>query len=137
MGAGRRSPCWASGAGAVSGETAAVRFTVPRLPVPCPRPRVDRGHAHYTTRYEDWRREVGFMALCSRHGAMFKGDVKLTVTVFGASRRGDWDNIGKGVSDALQGVLYADDAQVRHGDVILLDGAKSERRTEVVVEALA
>jgi len=123
----------------VSGETA-VRFTVPRLPVPCPRPRVPRiGKPYYSDRYNDWRGEVILWANRARPRgfSLLTCDLQLTVTVYGASRRGDWDNIGKGVSDALQGVLYADDKQVRDGHVILVDGPKRERRTEIVVEVLA
>lgn len=45
---------------------------------------------------------------------LFGGDVGIRVFVKGRTEA-DIDNIFKGVSDALQGVLYADDKQVRKG----------------------
>jgi Holliday junction resolvase RusA-like endonuclease len=46
----------------------------------------------------------------------------------------DWDNIGKIVSDALNGVAYADDAQVWHGSVKTWYHAKGDMpRVEVSI----
>jgi Holliday junction resolvase RusA-like endonuclease len=48
----------------------------------------------------------------------------------------DWDNIGKIVSDALNGIAYADDAQVWHGSVKTWYHAKGDMpRVEVSISA--
>ncbi len=65
------------------------------------------------------------------------GPMKLTVHSFRATRRRcDWDNLGKLVSDALNGVCWLDDSQV--DDARVLKSVDPERpRTEVTVEPLA
>ncbi len=62
------------------------------------------------------------------------GPMKLTVFAFRASaRRCDWDNLGKLVSDALNGVCWFDDSQVVDARVVkLID--RERPRTEVTVE---
>ncbi len=47
---------------------------------------------------------------------LFKGDVKLTISVFGRSAA-DADNLLKGIMDALQGVCYENDRQVREASI--------------------
>jgi Holliday junction resolvase RusA-like endonuclease len=48
----------------------------------------------------------------------------------------DWDNIGKIVSDSLNGIAYADDAQVWHGSVKTWYHAKGDMpRVEVSLSA--
>jgi len=44
---------------------------------------------------------------------MLKGDMALDMTFLReGSRRADWDNLGKAISDGLNGVVYLDDKQV-------------------------
>ena len=43
----------------------------------------------------------------------------------------DWDNLGKLVSDALNGVCYKDDAQISDGRVIKLYAVKPSLRVEL------
>lgn len=47
---------------------------------------------------------IGFMARC----------------FFQRRPRGDWDNLGKLISDALNGIAYHDDAQILYGSVEVL-----------------
>jgi Holliday junction resolvase RusA-like endonuclease len=47
---------------------------------------------------------VGFMARC----------------YFDGRPRGDWDNLGKLVADALNGITYYDDRQITYGSVEIL-----------------
>jgi Holliday junction resolvase RusA-like endonuclease len=46
--------------------------------------------------------------------------------------KNDWDNIGKAVSDALNGVAYVDDEQVIDGRVVRRYAARSEPARTVV-----
>lgn len=45
---------------------------------------------------------------------------------------GDWDNFGKYVSDALNGIAYLDDSQIDDGRVIV-HRASMEPRTEIII----
>lgn len=48
----------------------------------------------------------------------------------------DWDNLGKAVSDALNGIVYRDDAQVARCLVDkIVAGGDEQARTEVIIEA--
>jgi hypothetical protein len=60
----------------------------------------------------------------------------LTVRVFHGGHEGDWDNYGKAVSDACNGVLWADDKQVIDGRVVKERAERGRERIEVEVCAL-
>ncbi len=111
-------------------ESIEVLFVVPGQPVPKARPRMTcTGHVYTpgkTTKYEH------LVAACYRQAAVglppHDGPVTLTVQAMFARPkrrtgehwcvvRPDWDNVGKIVSDALNGLAYHDDSQVVHGAV--------------------
>lgn len=118
--------------------TERVEFTVPGVPVAWARARLS-GHKHYTDpRVASYKRAVGTLARAAMAGRPpFCGPVSLHVrAVFAVPKswsRGrreaalagwiaptakpDWDNLGKAVSDALNGVVYVDDAQVVRASV--------------------
>jgi Holliday junction resolvase RusA-like endonuclease len=93
----------------------------------------------------DYEKLVGFMALAARtqtgprpwpwkdQGASFG----LVVRVFRSRSAGDWDNYGKAISDACNGVLWVDDKQVVNGSVEIIQCAKGEERAEVEVLVIA
>lgn len=58
------------------------------------------------------------------------------VICYGADKRADWDNLGKLVSDALNGIIWVDDRQVIDARVMKLPCPKGQERTEVTVESL-
>jgi Holliday junction resolvase RusA-like endonuclease len=55
----------------------------------------------------------------------------LTIAVFRSTARGDWDNFGKAISDACNGVLWADDAQVCEAHVKIYECPRGQERVEV------
>ncbi len=57
----------------------------------------------------------------------------LFIAIYGARKNADWDNLGKGISDALEGIMYANDRQVRYARVSLDDCPAKERRAEIRV----
>lgn len=57
----------------------------------------------------------------------------LVVRVFRSRSAGDWDNYGKAISDALNGVLWVDDKQVASGSVEIIQCPKGQERAEVEV----
>lgn len=121
-----------------------VEFIVPGPPVAWQRARL-AGKQHFTDpRVASFKRVVGTLANAAKAGRPpFSGPVALhIVAVFEVPKswpkcrredalaglvvptgKPDWDNVGKGVSDALNGIVYADDAQVVDGRVVKRYGA--------------
>lgn len=111
-----------------------LSFTVQGQAVPAPRARITRKGNYYPGRYEAWRSLVQVAAL--QHGRpLWEGPVALDIVAYGAHGLADWDNLGKGVSDAIQGILIINDRQVRDGRVRLRDCPAKERRVEITVTA--
>lgn len=107
-------------------------FTVYAQPIPAPRPRVTRKGVYYGERYEAWRSIVQVAAL--QHGRpMLEGPVRLFIDIYGARKNADWDNLGKGISDSLEGIMYKNDRQVRYARVELHDCSPKQRRAEITV----
>ena len=107
-------------------------FTVPGLPRGQGRPRFARigNHvrAYDPAESREWKARVALAAQAAGV-RMIEGPVAIGIVVFLArpkrlmrkrdpegpilaTCKPDWDNLGKGVSDALNGIAYADDAQV-------------------------
>jgi len=76
--------------------------------------------AYNSTRYNNFRTLVGWMARIAIQGApMLSGPVFVVIEVFISGRRpGDLDNYGKAALDGLQGIFYEDDRCVE--SVIML-----------------
>lgn len=109
-------------------------FTVHAQPVPASRARITRKGNYYGEQYETWRSLVQVAAL--QHGRpMLEGPVMLFIDTYGARKGADWDNLGKGISDSLEGIMYANDKQVRYARVQLYDCVAKDRRAEITVSA--
>ena len=109
-----------------------LSFTVHGQAVPAPRARITRKGNYYGERYETWRALVQVAAL--RHGRpMLEGPVMLFIAIYGARKNADWDNLGKGISDSLEGIFYSNDKQVRYARVELHNCPAKERRAEITV----
>jgi len=98
--------------------TSRFHFTVTNSrPIPFKRHAGQGRRAHNDPAYTAWREEVGWAARAANtEGVFFDGDV-LTVMHFRIPdrRMGDLDNYVKGVHDALEGILYGNDKQVKAG----------------------
>lgn len=118
--------------------TTAITFIVPGPPVPWARARLGAGRHYTDPRVAAYKRLVAQMAAMYMRGLEpFGGPVVLemravlpipaswpakrrTAALEGLEAPGkkpDWDNLGKAVSDALNGVVYVDDAQVVRASV--------------------
>src|SRR6476620_6696935 len=65
-----------------------------------------------------------------------KGEVRMPVTLyFDTKRRADWDNVHKLSCDALNGIAYEDDSQIRQVTVALAYD-KQRPRIEIAVAPL-
>ena len=93
-------------------------FTVPGRIVPWKRAqRSASGHTYTAADRAAYRRVV--QAAARAAGVpLLTGAVSLDVRVYVPdARRWDWDNGGKIVSDAINGIAYLDDSQIRDGRV--------------------
>ena len=129
----------------------AVTFSVPGDPVPQPRPRITvrgkHGHAYTPADHpiHAYRQAVALLAKgagCKPHGEPVEVVIDAVFTrpkshfnkagVKGDSPqlpRADIDNIAKGVCDALNGIAWNDDAQVRR--LVVEKSYGTEARTTV------
>ena len=105
-----------------------IEFTVPIEPMPARRPRFGRGVTYNDPKYTAFKAAVGYYARRAMQGREpLTGAVKLDVDFYRkrkpTSRNyGDWDNHGKAVSDALNGICYRDDEQIISATVNLHKG---------------
>lgn len=86
-----------------------------------PRPRGGRGHFYMPTTYTAWRDGIaaevlaGLRSLKGRRGelAWYQADDPLEVEILAGGKRGDADNLAGGILDALNGIVWVDDKQIR------------------------
>jgi Holliday junction resolvase RusA-like endonuclease len=132
--------------------TTRLEFVIPGVPMASARARTTGNHHYVTQRQKAYRRAAGLLALRAMAGrGLFTGPVALAmVAVFeppaswtkakrAAALAGevvpvvkpDWDNLGKIVSDAMNEVVYKDDAQIFEAHVSKRYGEMA--RVEVAV----
>lgn len=124
---------------------------MPGEPVPASRPRVTQGGAHTYTpeRYASHKRAIAACAMGAKHlgDGPLHLDVRFYLPIPASSSRvvreemrtgsrrpigkngGDFDNLAKSVADALNGICYADDAQIVSASIAKLYG--EEPRTVI------
>lgn len=131
-----------------------IRFSVPGEPVGKERPRFTKKGQVYTP--AKTRSYETIIKLCARNAMkgkkMLTGAISLSVKAFFPvpksfsksirekalsgelwhQKKPDWDNVGKIVSDSLNGVVYADDAVVSHA--VVSKRYSDFPRVEVAVE---
>lgn len=136
-----------------------AQFVVQGEPVAKGRPRACRRGASVATYTPDETRkaEEDFILQAKRHRppTPLLGGVRLKVISYrgipeswtenrkrlarcgfiGPTSKPDWDNLGKLVSDAMNGIFYKDDAQVIECTVVKMY-ASSDPRTEVTIEGI-
>lgn len=131
-----------------------IRFSVPGAPVAKARPRfTQNGHAYTPDKTRSYEAIVKLCAMKAMKGKkLLTGAISLSVTAFFPipkyftkairekalsgelwhQKKPDWDNVGKIVSDALNGVVFSDDAKVSRA---IVEKRYSEfPRVEVSVE---
>lgn len=120
-----------------------VVFAVPGQPVPWKRP--SHGRRAHTSRHDAylaWRDTIGWHAANAINRQRLPKpmvpddwDVALNVHIVGAPKTADWDNLGKAVSDALEGWCYANDRQV--ADARIVRHPTSFGQKGIVIDATA
>ena len=105
-----------------------VKFTAPLEPVPFPRPASNGKRRFNPPRYTEFKDALGLYAITAMQGrAPLQGAIKITAHVYKkiiptALNFGDWDNHGKAISDALNGICYVDDKQIVEAHIYLHKG---------------
>lgn len=91
-----------------------ISFFVPGEPVPKQSFKYRKGGGYQPARVTEWQEAVGWMAKEAMQGKdLLAGPIEVEVGfVRSNKRRCDIDNLQKAVSDALQGVVFADDDQI-------------------------
>ena len=112
-----------------------IRFTVPGMARPCPRPRVTRRGTYYPPAYEVWRKQVRWAVLPTVRAqgySLWESRVGLECKFYGAHGAADVDNLAKAIMDSLTGIVYLDDRPV---DKLVAERfpAKEDKRVEGTV----
>ena len=116
-----------------------VRFTVPGAPVPKARARVVNGHAFTPARTRAYEKHVQTCAREALSRVAWRLDAPayaLRVVVHRAARRGDADNYGKSIGDALNRLAWDDDRRVTE-IWIRMTVDRANPRVEVEIEEVA
>ena len=133
-----------------------IRFSVPGEPVGKARPRFTKnGHAYTPDKTRSYEAIVKLCAIKAMKGKKpLTGAISLSVRAFFPipkyftrairekalsgelyhQKKPDWDNVGKIISDAMNGVVYSDDAIVARADVVKL--YSDNPRVEIFVKQL-
>lgn len=133
-----------------------IRFTVPGTPVAKGRPRFTlSGYAYTPGKTRSYEKMVRMYATQAMTGKeMLKGAIKLSVTTYFPiphgfkkaekekaeagklrhTKKPDWDNLGKLISDACNGIVYHDDAQV--SDSLIYKRYSALPRTEIIIKEI-
>lgn len=119
-----------------------LRFTVEGQPVPKARARSGKGGRHYTPeRTRAYERAIGLAALQARQrvDGVWPRDrlYSVLVDVTPKDRRSfDGSNVLKSVEDAMNGIVYDDDRQVKDTRCRVSAPDAARPRVEITVEVL-
>ena len=109
----------------VPGELVAD-FWVPAAYVsPKERPRIGKGRAYTPSRTSDAEQVVGWLFRREAKQVDLDAEFAVAISVYGS--RADGDNLLKMVLDALQGICYKNDRQVRRAQFEMSSGKKRMR----------
>ncbi len=109
-----------------------IRFTVALPAVPKGRPRFFEGHVYTPKATKQFEKDVGWAYIQATAGVprpLFpEGRLWLEVQIRTTQEeiRGDWDNYGKAISDALNTLAYTDDKQIKHATVVIDEGCSAD-----------
>ena len=113
-----------------------MKMTIDIEPKPAPRPRFC-GRAYMPAEYQRYKAAIGALVK-SQCPTLIEDNLKLKMTFrrrfkINSRRFGDLDNLVKGVMDALNGIVFADDAQVTELTASKVQSATAGIDIEVIV----
>jgi Holliday junction resolvase RusA-like endonuclease len=109
-----------------------IKLTIPGEPCAKQRPRLGKGYTYTPQKTVNYETLIKQLYIMEHRGKRLDGPLKLTVGAFFSipkstsrakrekmlqgitrpTKRPDWDNVGKVISDALNGLAYHDDSQI-------------------------
>ena len=111
-----------------------IKITIPGEPQGKARPRLGKTHTYTPSKTKNYERLVAFLCRSQNANAIFTPDTALEMDIAAyiavpksdakarkddklsgiirPTKKPDWDNIGKIISDALNGIAYHDDTQI-------------------------
>lgn len=91
------------------------------------------GRKYLTPKASQRKEEYQWEAKSQYRGPFLEGELSISVVVyFGTKRTGDWDNFHKLSMDALNGIVWKDDSQIKEAQVVI-EYDKENPRIEVRV----
>ena len=100
-------------------------FSLHLRPVPKGRPRLGNGHAYTPERTRVYEQQVAW-AYKQAGGTLHEGPLAVTMVFRAKTWPGDLDNLVKAVLDALNGIAWRDDRQIRELHAALETGVLVE-----------
>jgi Holliday junction resolvase RusA-like endonuclease len=109
-----------------------IKLTIPGSPCAKQRPKFGNGRTYTPDKTVNYEALVKQLYIVEHHGKQLEGALQLTVKAYfqipkseskkkkldmyecriRPTKRPDWDNVGKIISDALNGLAYHDDSQI-------------------------
>ena len=95
-----------------------LKFTIPIEPLPQPRPRFSRFGVYEPKKITEYKAEIAQAArLAMKDSEPMTGELSAVIRLYRKYKRcsrrfGDFDNLAKAVLDALNKIVYDDDAQI-------------------------
>lgn len=131
-----------------------IKLTIPGQPCAKQRPRVVNGHAYTPEKTVNYETLVKELYIMQNHRQQLAGALQMTVKAYfeipksqsqknrwlmrtgeiRPTKKPDWDNIGKIISDALNGLAYHDDSQIV--DAVVEKYYSIEPRVEIQIEEI-
>ncbi len=131
-----------------------IKLTIPGEPVAKGRPRVTRYGTYTPEKTKNYETLVKELYFVKHKQTLFEGELKINIKAYfripksaskkkraemisgkiRPTKRPDWDNVGKTVTDALNGVAYEDDSQIVSATVEKY--YSNEPRTEIKIERI-
>ena len=128
-----------------------IEFTVPGIPVAKARPRVTRFGTYTPEKTKDYEQLVQLSYKSKHKGQAIEGPIKITITFFMyipkntskvrtekkqrreilPTKKPDWDNMAKSITDALNGLAYKDDNQIVEAHVYKF--YSEDPRAEIII----
>ncbi len=128
-----------------------IEFTVSGIPVAKARPRVTKFGTYTPQKTKDYEQLVQWSYKNKCKGQAIEGPIKITITFFMyipkntskvrtkrkiareilPTKKPDWDNMAKAVTDALNGLAYKDDNQIVEAHIYKF--YSEEPRAEIII----
>jgi Holliday junction resolvase RusA-like endonuclease len=99
-----------------------IKLTIPGQPMGKQRPKFGKGRTYTPEKTMNYETLVQELYIIGNYGKQLEGELGMSVKAYfqppkklkrcRPTTKPDWDNVGKIISDALNGLAYKDDSQI-------------------------